>query len=88
MKKHLFWKKKVTAFSLLLAGLSSLVHVQAQEATRNYWEDETRFEENKEAGHATYIPYTSTASMKADKYYDFPWETPICRSTEYGNSIS
>mgnify|MGYP001157712211 FL=1 len=76
MKKHLFWKKKVTALSLFLVGLSSLVHVQAQEATRNYWDDETRFEENKEAGHATYIPYTSTAAMKADKYYDFPWETP------------
>ncbi|MCM1107431.1 MAG: DUF4981 domain-containing protein [Clostridium sp.] len=39
-----------------------------------YWEDETRFEENKEAGHATYMPYPDEAAMQADKaYYDTPW---------------
>ena len=40
-----------------------------------YWEDETRFEENKEAGHATYMPYPSEKDMLADKaFYDRPWE--------------
>lgn len=39
----------------------------------NNWEDETFFEENKEAGHATYIPYPTTAELQADERYDFPW---------------
>ena len=40
-----------------------------------YWEDETRFEENKEAGHATYMPYPSEKDMLSDKaFYDRPWE--------------
>ena len=42
----------------------------------NYWEDETTFEENKEVGHATFIPYTSTQQMKADVNYDKAWMTP------------
>ena len=42
-----------------------------------YWEDETKFEENKEIGVATYMPYDSEAAMLADKaYYDTPWTTP------------
>ena len=42
-----------------------------------YWEDETIFEENKEIGVATYMPYDSEAAMLADKeYYDTPWTTP------------
>lgn len=40
------------------------------------WEDETIFEENKEPGHATYIPYSSTESMIADARYNYPWLTP------------
>ncbi|MBO7272496.1 MAG: beta-galactosidase, partial [Bacteroidaceae bacterium] len=39
----------------------------------NVWEDETFFGENKEAGHATYMPYASVAEMKADARYEFPW---------------
>ena len=39
-----------------------------------YWEDETRFEENKEPGHATYMPYADEAAMQADaEYYRTPW---------------
>ena len=39
-----------------------------------YWEDETRFEENKEKGHATYMPYRNADEMRADKeYYQTPW---------------
>ena len=39
----------------------------------NYWEDETRYEENKEAPHATYMPYASVAALKADARFDYPW---------------
>lgn len=41
-----------------------------------YWEDETIFEENKEPGHATYMPYANTETMRADKRYDTPWLDP------------
>lgn len=41
-----------------------------------YWQDETVFEENKERGHATYMPYQSTAAMRADSYYATPWVAP------------
>ena len=42
----------------------------------NYWENQELFEENKEAPHATFVPYTSTALMKADANYNLPWLTP------------
>lgn len=44
--------------------------------TQPYWEDETMFGENKEEPHATYMPYATTAAMKADKRFDYPWLTP------------
>ena len=41
------------------------------------WEDETRFEENKEKGHATYLPYPSESAMTADReFYQTPWTDP------------
>ncbi len=42
----------------------------------NYWEDQTIYEENKEAAHATFIPYSSTTAMKSDVNYEYPWLTP------------
>ena len=42
----------------------------------NYWEDQYVYEENKEAAHATFIPYTSTEAMKSDINYDKAWLTP------------
>lgn len=42
-----------------------------------YWQDETIFEENKEAGHATYIPYSNTDALRADARYDKPWLDPV-----------
>ena len=42
----------------------------------NVWEDETFFEENKEAGRATYMPYSSVARMRGDARYEFPWLDP------------
>lgn len=41
-----------------------------------YWEDQTMFGENKEPGHAHYIPYANSELMKQDAYYDKPWITP------------
>ncbi len=38
------------------------------------WQDESMFGENKLKGHATYVPYATTAEMQADKaHYDKPW---------------
>lgn len=44
------------------------------------WENETIYEVNKERAHATYIVYPTVESLRADKYFDRPWETP---SSEY-----
>lgn len=51
----------------------------ADEARRqNYWENETIFQQNKEPGVATYMPYSSEAAMKADAaYYRTPWTVPV-----------
>ncbi|MDO4163848.1 MAG: glycoside hydrolase family 2 TIM barrel-domain containing protein [Bacteroides sp.] len=48
-----------------------------QASTAPYWENETIFAENKEDGHATFLPYPSVEEMLADKeYYDRPWSEP------------
>ena len=39
-------------------------------------EDETRFEDRKQPAHATFIPYSSTAAMRQDDCFRFPWLTP------------
>ncbi|MCM1109704.1 MAG: DUF4981 domain-containing protein [Clostridium sp.] len=51
----------------------------ADDARRaNFWENETVFQENKEPGIATYMPYRSEAAMKADaEYYRTPWTVPV-----------
>lgn len=41
-----------------------------------YWQDEKIYEENKEPGHATYVPYQSTEAMRADAAYGKPWLDP------------
>lgn len=42
------------------------------------WEDETVFEQNKEKGIATYMPYNNEREMLADRaYYDTPWTVPV-----------
>ncbi|WP_300812017.1 glycoside hydrolase family 2 TIM barrel-domain containing protein [uncultured Bacteroides sp.] len=48
--------------------------IDLSQRAKNYWEDETRFAENKEEGHATFLPYATEAEMTADKdYYRTPW---------------
>ncbi|MEG1643456.1 MAG: glycoside hydrolase family 2 TIM barrel-domain containing protein, partial [Bacteroidales bacterium] len=51
--------------------------VSYKEVIPDYWQDETIFAVNKEAGHATYIPYPAVAQMRADEYYKTPWTAPI-----------
>ncbi len=50
---------------------------QPPEPVRNNWEDETFFEENKERGHAYYLPYPNSAEMLADARYEKPWLDPV-----------
>lgn len=46
-------------------------------STENVWENQTVFGINKEAAHATFIPYPDTEAMKADaEVYEKPWLTP------------
>ncbi|WP_455498249.1 glycoside hydrolase family 2 TIM barrel-domain containing protein [Coprobacter sp.] len=43
----------------------------------DYWENETIFEQNKEKGHATYVPYESVDELKSDiEFFNTPWVTP------------
>ena len=42
----------------------------------NVWEDETFFGENKEPGHAAYMPYESVEKMRSDERYEYPWLDP------------
>lgn len=43
----------------------------------DYWENETVFEQNKEKGHATYVPYESVDELKSDtEFFNTPWVTP------------
>ena len=38
--------------------------------------DQTKLGDYKEDAHATFIPYATTADMKADPFYSTPWLTP------------
>ncbi len=43
----------------------------------DYWEDETVFADNKLPAHATFMPYASLSSLRADqKRYNQPWLQP------------
>lgn len=68
--------------SMVTASDAERTYFTVHEITPNalpqpkYWEDETVFEENKEAGHAWYTPYVSTEAMRADANYAQPWISP------------
>ncbi len=51
------------------------VKVPKKVASKNEWENETIFAVNKEPGHVTYHTFPNTASLKADKSFEYPWET-------------
>ena len=68
-------KKDFSLFQIQLSSMPMPEGTGMVAREKVYWEDETRFEENKEAGHATYMPYPSEQEMLADKaFYDRPWE--------------
>ena len=78
-----WWSLKANGNNLSMVsgyGTGSLFTLEEVEADdvpmANVWEDETFFGENKEDGHATYMPYASVAKMKADARYEFPWLDP------------
>ncbi len=61
-------------FCLAFLAVASVLSCYAQ---GDYWENEAIFEENKEPGHATYVPYPSTEAMKNDiEYFNTPWVIP------------
>ena len=45
-----------------------------------FWQDEKVFGQNKEKGHATYMPYQSTDVMRADERYNRAWLDPVSSS--------
>lgn len=74
--RHIFYLYQILLANILCC-IMSILSVSAENLfLGEYWENETIFKENKEDGHATYIPYSSTVSMQADRYYDTPWVIP------------
>ncbi len=68
---------------LVFFAITSSLSTYAQ---GNYWEDQSIFEENKEQGHATYVPYPSIEAMKNDtEYFNTPWVTP---NSEFHQSLN
>ena len=45
-----------------------------------FWQDEKIYEQNKEKGHATYIPYQSTEALRGDARYEKAWLDPTLSS--------
>lgn len=78
--KSLIMKNIFQFCSIIVSILYSAIWTPAVKAENlfpgEYWENETIFEENKEDGHATYIPYSSTEFMLSDRYFDTPWLIP------------
>ena len=88
-QKHLFWGAAVALTFLFSASavaqprhtkkkVKKVVEAKVDVCpfTDKWVEDETKFEDRKEKAHATFVPYSSTASMQQDDYYKFPWLTP------------
>lgn len=70
--------KSSAKFVYVEAGNASSTGVDVSDRSKNYWENEKIFAENKEKGIATIMPYPSEAAMKADKeYYATPWTVPV-----------
>lgn len=68
--------KPDTYFKIRASQMSLPNNLQAKYLNREkvYWEDETMFAENKEAGHATFIPYATEKEMLDDReFYRTPW---------------
>lgn len=73
-------------FIVLMCISGVFAPIAAQTVPGDYWENETFFEENKEPGHATYMPYPSVAAMRADAdFYATPWVLP---NSDYIQSLN
>lgn len=48
-------------------------------------QNQQKFADYKENGHATFIPYASVEDMKADAHFDHPWLTPEKAQTQLLN---
>ena len=65
----------ITLFFTLLLSISSAGQ-RAKEFDIHWIQDQHVLGVNREAGHATLIPYATKAAMQADEYYQRPWVTP------------
>lgn len=55
----------------------TVTEVEKPDNYLNDWENAEFFEENKESGHAAYLPYATTAKLRADaQRYAKPWLDP------------
>lgn len=75
-KKAKAMKNSYFVFTDMGRNTSAASNDEARRA--NFWENETIFQQNKEVGSATKMPYRNEASMLADKnYYATPWTEPV-----------
>ncbi|MGN0068618.1 MAG: glycoside hydrolase family 2 TIM barrel-domain containing protein [Prevotella sp.] len=72
-----------TSISRTTSGATAFVFEEVDNSSsgsttfqQSWVQDQSVLEDNKEAAHATFIPYTSTALMQADACYDKPWIAP------------
>lgn len=71
-----------TDFVLKEVTNKEMKQAASESVSRNDWENQNVIGRNKEAGHATYIPYANVEEMRGDKaYYDTPWLQP--KSSRY-----
>lgn len=69
---------RATQWNFIVAGERDKTAMADADRRSNYWENEAIFEENKEPGIATIMPYGSSAAMHADKdYYATPCTIPV-----------
>lgn len=69
---------KYAEFAFATFDAKSAENATDESRRANYWENETIFAENKEPGHATFMPYASEKAMLADAdYFATPWTVPV-----------
>ena len=89
---HSGWSGQSTKYSHATYNKVSIITTGEEEPTyekdfTRWIQDETQFEDHKEAAHATYIPYASESEMKADAdFYQKPWLYSQSSLVKYLNS--
>ncbi len=69
-------KNLLTGMLALLACSSGMAQTTASEFNISWIADQHVTGVNREAGHATYIPYATKAQLQADERYERAWVTP------------